>query len=98
VRAVSRRTATATQAKLKEFLAEGTRRRAGKEFVLAQLPKYLETVCGAVAQVRSEPPAAGTRYGGTMADEYFVAARIFDVCSINVYEYEPSGRSSTQGG
>ena len=25
-----------------------------------------------------------------MADEYFVAARIFDVCSINVYEYEPT--------
>jgi hypothetical protein len=32
----------------------------------------------------------GIRYGGKMSDEAMVLARIFDVCSINVYEYEPT--------
>ena len=81
---------TATQAKLKEFLAAGDTAARRKEFVLASFQKYLETVCGAVRKYDPNHLLLGTRYGGTMADEYFVAARIFDVCSINVYEYEPT--------
>ncbi len=34
--------------------------------------------------------AAFARFGGKMSDEALVMARIFDVCSINVYEYEPT--------
>jgi hypothetical protein len=82
--------ATATQAKLKEFLAAGDTAARRREFVLASFQKYLETVCGAVRKYDPNHLLLGTRYGGTMADEYFVAARIFDVCSINVYEYEPT--------
>ena len=32
----------------------------------------------------------GIRFGGKMSDEAMMAAKIFDVCSINVYEYEPT--------
>jgi hypothetical protein len=82
--------ATATQAKLKEFLAGGDTAARRREFVLACFQWYLGLVCGAVRKYDPNHLLLGTRYGGTMADEYFVAARIFDVCSINVYEYEPT--------
>ena len=82
--------ATATQAKLKEFLAAGDTAARRKEFVLACFGKYLETVCGAVRKYDPNHLLLGIRYGGTMSDEAFIAARIFDVCSINVYEYEPT--------
>jgi hypothetical protein len=82
--------ATATQAKLKEFLAAGDTAARRKEFVLACFGKYLETVCGAVRKYDPNHLLLGIRYGGTMSDEAYIAARIFDVCSINVYEYEPT--------
>jgi len=82
--------ATATQARLKEFLAAGDTAARRREFVLACFQWYLGLVCGAVRKHDPNHLLLGTRYGGTMADEYFVAARIFDVCSINVYEYEPT--------
>jgi len=81
---------TSTKTKLKEFLAGGDTAARRKEFVLACFGKYLETVCGAVRKVDPNHLLLGIRYGGTMSDEAFIAARIFDVCSINVYEYEPT--------
>jgi hypothetical protein len=81
---------TATKATLKDFLAQGdtpVRRRA---FVLASFAKYLDIVCGAVRKYDPNHLLLGIRFGGKMSDEAMIAARIFDVCSINVYEYEPT--------
>ena len=77
-------------ASLNGILAASDTAARRKEFVLASFNKYLKTVCGAVRKVDPNNLLLGIRYGGTMSDEAFIAARIFDVCSINVYEYEPT--------
>ena len=59
-----------------------------REFVLTCFGKYLEIVCRAVRKYDPNHLILGIRFGGRMADEALIAARIFDVCSINVYEYE----------
>lgn len=81
---------SATKIKLKEFLALGDTPVRRREFVLAAFQKYLEIVCGAVRKYDPNHMLLGIRYGGKMADEALTMARIFDVCSINVYEYEPT--------
>lgn len=81
---------TATKATLKEFLSQGDTPVRRREFVLACFVKYLEIVCGAVRKHDPNHLLLGIRFGGRMADEVMIAARIFDVCSINVYEYEPT--------
>ena len=81
---------TATKARLTEFLAQGDTPARRREFVLACFVKYLEIVCGAVRKHDPNHLLLGIRFGGRMADEVMIAARIFDVCSINVYEYEPT--------
>jgi hypothetical protein len=81
---------SATKTKLKEFLAEGDTATRRREFVLTSFTKVLEILCGAVRRHDPNHLLLGIRYGGTMSDEAYIAARIFDVCSINVYEYEPT--------
>jgi hypothetical protein len=61
-----------------------------REFVLASFRKYLEIVCAAVRKYDPNHLLLGIRFGGRVADEVLIAAQIFDVCSINVYEYEPT--------
>jgi hypothetical protein len=81
---------TATKAKLKEFLAQGDTPARRREFVLASFRKQLEIVCNAVRKYDPNHLTLGIRFGGKMSDEAMMAAKIFDVCSINVYEYEPT--------
>jgi hypothetical protein len=81
---------TATKSALKDFLARGDTLVLRREFVLSSFRKYLEIVCGAVRKWDPNHLVLGIRFGGRMADEALIAARIFDVCSINVYEYEPT--------
>jgi hypothetical protein len=81
---------TATKAKLKDSLAQGDTPARRREFVLAGFWKHLEIVCGAVRKYDPNHLILGIRFGGKMSDEAMIAARIFDVCSINVYEYEPT--------
>ena len=81
---------TATKARLAEFLAQGDTPARRREFVLTCFGKYLEIVCGAVRKYDPNHLILGIRFGGRMSDEALIAARIFDVCSINVYEYEPT--------
>ena len=81
---------TATRSALKDFLAAGDTPIARRDFVLASFRKYLEIVCGAVRKYDPNHLILGIRFGGRMADEVMIAAQIFDVCSINVYEYEPT--------
>jgi hypothetical protein len=82
--------ATATKTKLKEFLAGGDTTKRRKQFVVDAFKHYLELVCAAVRKYDPNHLILGIRYGGRPADEVLRAARIFDVCSINVYEYEPT--------
>ncbi len=81
---------TATKTKLKDFLAQGDTPVRRREFVLTSFEKYLDLICGAVRKYDPNHLNLGIRFGGRMADEALIAARVFDVCSINVYEYEPT--------
>jgi len=81
---------TATQAKLKEFLAAGDTPKRRREFVLTVFGKFLEMTCGAVRKYDPNHLILGSRYGGNPSQEVLRLSHIFDVCSINVYEYEPT--------
>jgi hypothetical protein len=81
---------TATRSALKDFLSRGDTPVLRREFVLASFRKYLQIVCAAVRKYDPNHLILGIRFGGRMADEVMIAAQIFDVCSINVYEYEPT--------
>jgi hypothetical protein len=81
---------TATQSKLKEFLAAGDTPQRRKQFVLAAFEKQLELVGAAMRKYDTNHLNLGIRFGGGPADEILGAAKVFDVCSINVYEYEPT--------
>jgi len=81
---------TATQAKLKDFLATEDSPRRRRQFVLAAFGKFLELTCGAVRKYDPNHLILGIRYGGNPSEEVLRMSHIFDVCSINVYEYEPT--------
>jgi hypothetical protein len=81
---------TATKARLKEFLAPGDTPNRRRQFVVAAFEKYLDLVCRAVRKYDPNHLNLGIRFGGKPADEVLRLARVFDVCSINVYEYEPT--------
>jgi len=81
---------TETKTALKAFLDSGDTPVRRREFVLASFRKYLQIICDAVRKYDPNHLILGIRFGGRMADEALIAAQIFDVCSINVYEYEPT--------
>ncbi len=82
---------TATKAKLKDFLAtNGDNPKMHKKFVVDAFNAYLNMVCAAIRKYDPNHMIVGIRFGGKVADEVLEAAKIFDVCSINVYEYEPT--------
>ena len=81
---------TATKAKLKEHLAQADTPKRRKEFVVAAFEKYLDFVCTAVRKYDPNHLNLGIRFGGKPADGVLGLARVFDVCSVNVYEYEPT--------
>ena len=80
---------TATQNKLKEFLTRGDTPKRRIEFIITAFEKYLELACYAVKKYDPNHLTLGIRFGGSVTDELLKTAKIFDVCSINVYEYEP---------
>jgi hypothetical protein len=84
------RPATATQVRLKEFLAAGDTPARRKEFVLRAFEKQLSLVCEAIKKHDPNHITLGIRFGGDPPDDVMRTGRIFDVCSINVYEYEPT--------
>ena len=82
--------ATATQARLKADLAAGDSPARRRQWVVAAFAHYLEVICAAVRRHDPNHLNLGIRFGGKPADEVLRLARLFDVCSINVYEYEPT--------
>jgi hypothetical protein len=81
---------TATQQKLKEFLAQGDTPARRREFVYAMFERYLTLVGEAIRKYDSNHLNLGIRFGGTPPEAVLRLAQRFDVCSINVYEYEPT--------
>lgn len=81
--------ATATQSKLKEFLAQGDTPARRKKFVVDAFEKYLDIICAAARKYDPNHLNLGIRFGGSCSDELLRTGRKFDVCSINIYEYEP---------
>jgi len=82
--------ATATQTRAREFLAAGDTPQRRKEFVLAAFAKQLELVGAAIHKYDTNHLNLGIRFGGNPSEDVLRIARVFDVCSINVYEYEPT--------
>jgi hypothetical protein len=82
-------TASATQNKLKEFLAQGDTHKRRVEFVITAFEQYLDMACAAIKKYDPNHLTLGIRFGGTISDELLHTGRKFDVCSVNVYEYEP---------
>ncbi len=81
---------SATQNKLKEFLSQDDNPKRRKEFIITAFEKYLDIICKAVKKYDSNHLNLGIRFGGPPSDEMLRTGKIFDVCSINVYEYEPT--------
>jgi hypothetical protein len=81
---------TATQRKLREFLAQGDTPDRRREFVHAMFERYLTLVGQAIKRYDPNHLNLGIRFGGTPPESVMRMARMFDVCSINVYEYEPT--------
>jgi hypothetical protein len=81
---------SATKAKLKEFVSQGDSPKRRQEFVVAAFEKYLNMICAAVRKYDPNHLILGIRFGGRPSDDVLRLGRVFDVCSINVYEYEPT--------
>jgi hypothetical protein len=81
---------TATKNKLKEFLAQSDTPKRRKEFMIGAFEKYLAVLCAAVKKYDPNHLNLGIRFGGPPSDEMLRTGKVFDVCSINVYEYEPT--------
>jgi hypothetical protein len=81
---------SATQRKLKEYLAQGDTPQRRQEFVHGMFERYLALMSQAVKKADPNHLNLGIRFGGMPAESIMGLAKAFDVCSINVYEYEPT--------
>lgn len=81
---------TATQRKLKEYLAQGDAPKRREEFVYGMFEKYLTLMGDAIKKHDPNHLNLGIRFGGTPDPAIMRMGKTFDVCSINVYEYEPT--------
>jgi hypothetical protein len=81
---------SAIKTKLGEFLAQGDTPSRRREFVVTAFERYLNLINTAVKKYDPNHLNLGIRFGGKPADDVMRMGRTFDVCSINVYEYEPT--------
>jgi hypothetical protein len=81
---------TAIQCEAKAFLAEEDTPKRRKAFVCRSFEKFLDIINAAVRKYDPNHLNLGIRFGGHPTDEVVRMARIFDVYSLNVYEYEPT--------
>lgn len=80
----------AIQREAKAFLAEGDTPERRKAFVYRAFKKFLEIVNIAIHKHDPNHLNLGIRFGGHPTDDVVKMARVFDVYSLNVYEYEPT--------
>ncbi|MEN6578535.1 MAG: hypothetical protein ABFD90_19475 [Phycisphaerales bacterium] len=81
---------SATQLKLKEHLAQGDTPKRREEFVHAMFEKYLTLMGEAIKKHDPNHLNLGIRFGGSPTPAIQRMGRMFDVCSVNIYEYEPT--------
>jgi hypothetical protein len=81
---------TAMQREMKRFLAAGDTPERRRQFVVSAFEKYLAMVGAALKKYDPNHLNLGIRFGGNPPDYVSRAARIFDVYSLNTYEYEPT--------
>jgi len=81
---------TATQRKLKEYLAQGDTPKRREEFVHGMFEKYLKLMGEAIKKADPNHLNLGIRFGGIPAEAILRMGKDFDACSLNVYEYEPT--------
>jgi hypothetical protein len=84
--------ATATQAALKKFLAEGDTPARRTEFLIGAYRKMVETVSAAIRRHDPNHLNLGLRFGSSAPLEVVKASRIFDVYSLNSYAYQVNQR------
>jgi hypothetical protein len=80
---------TDTQREIKAFLAQGDTPERRREFIVAMFEKYLAIVGAALKKHDPNHMNLGIRFGGDPPDYLIKTARVFDVYSSNIYEYEP---------
>ena len=78
-----------TVREMRAFLARGDTPERRKEFVVAMFEKYLAIVGAALKKYDPHHLNLGIRFGGDPPDYLIRAARVFDVYSANIYDYEP---------
>ena len=81
---------SAIKTRLDEFLAQGDTPGRRRQFVVTTFERYLNLINAAVRKYDPNHLNLGIRFGGRPADDVMRMGRAFDVCSINVYEYEPT--------
>ena len=81
---------TAMQREIKKWLAQGDTPERRREFVVAAFEKYLAMVGAALRKYDPNHLNLGIRFGGNPPDYISRAAHVFDVYSVNTYEYEPT--------
>jgi hypothetical protein len=79
---------TATKAKLQAFLAAGDTAQRRVEFVYDMFERYLTLLGESIKRHDSNHLNLGIRFGGSPPEGVMRMGKRFDVCSINVYEYE----------
>jgi hypothetical protein len=84
--------ATATQAALKKFLADGDTPDRRREFLIGAYQKLVETVSAAIRRHDPNHLNLGLRFGSSAPIEVVKASRIFDVYSLNSYAYAVNQR------
>lgn len=82
--------ASAMQGEIKQFLAQGDTPERRRQFVVSAFEKYLAMVSAALKKYDPNHLNLGIRFGGTPPDYLSKAAHVFDVYSLNTYEYEPT--------
>jgi hypothetical protein len=80
---------TPIQRELKKFLEQGDTPSRRKQFVLNSFEKYLNTIGAAIRKYDPNHLNLGIRFGGHVSDEILRLGRLFDVNSINIYDYTP---------
>lgn len=83
---------TATKSKLIDYLAQGDTPERRVEFIHGMFQRYLTVLVEAVKKHDPNHMNLGIRFGGTPPEPVLRMGSVFDVCSINVYEYEPTNK------
>ncbi len=75
------------KSRLAEFLKAGDTPERRRQFVYDAFDRYLAVINAAIRKYDPNHLNLGIRLGGEVPDEVIKACRVFDVCSINVYEF-----------